>query len=52
MQFGELCLALEQMRKQPDLDSARRIVARMHAMLDELNRLIPQELQSFAPADA
>ncbi|MGV7206845.1 CHASE domain-containing protein [Oxalobacteraceae bacterium A2-2] len=52
MQFGELCLALEQMRKQPDLDSARQIVARMHAMLAELNVLIPHELQASAPADA
>ncbi|HEU4845886.1 MAG TPA: CHASE domain-containing protein [Burkholderiaceae bacterium] len=49
MRFGNLCLALEQMRQQPDLARARQLVAQMHAMLAQLNELVAQELLVLAP---
>jgi two-component system, sensor histidine kinase and response regulator len=49
MRFGNLCLALELMRSQPDAARARQIVAQMHAMLAQLNELVAQELVALAP---
>jgi PAS domain S-box-containing protein len=49
MQFGNLCLALERVRTDPDTASARRLVAQMHSMLGVLDRHIAQELMAYAP---
>ncbi|MES2116985.1 MAG: Hpt domain-containing protein, partial [Pseudomonadota bacterium] len=49
MRFGNLCLALEQMRQQPDLARARQLVAQMHTMLAQLNELVAQELLALSP---
>ena len=49
MQFGNLCLALERVRTDPDTANARRLVAQMHAMLVVLDRHIAQELLAYAP---
>ena len=49
MQFGNLCLALERVRSDPDTANARRLVAQMHAMLAVLDRHIAQELLAYAP---
>jgi HPt (histidine-containing phosphotransfer) domain-containing protein len=48
MRFGNLCLALEQLRKEPDTARARQLVAQMHAMLAQLNALVAQELVALA----
>jgi len=48
MRFGELCLALEQGRADPDLTRARGLVAQMHAMLAQLQELMSQELSAYA----
>ncbi|HJV02873.1 MAG TPA: CHASE domain-containing protein [Burkholderiaceae bacterium] len=48
MRFGNLCLALEQMRKEPDVARARQLVAQMHEMLIQLNELVAQELVVLA----
>ena len=47
--FGNLCLALERVRADPDTANARRLVAQMHAMLVVLDRHIAQELMAYAP---
>ncbi|HWW70191.1 MAG TPA: Hpt domain-containing protein, partial [Duganella sp.] len=49
MRFGNLCLALERVRSDPDTANARRLVAQMHAMLVVLDRHIAQELMAYAP---
>jgi len=49
MRFGDLCLALEQVRRDADTVNARRIVQEMHAMLSVLDELIEQELLAYAP---
>jgi len=49
MRFGDLCLALEQVRRDADTTNARRIVQEMHAMLCVLDELIEQELLAYAP---
>ncbi|MBA5637980.1 Hpt domain-containing protein [Duganella sp. LX20W] len=48
MRFGNLCLALEQMRKEPDAARARQLVGQMHEMLMHLNELVAQELVALA----
>ncbi|NML59963.1 response regulator [Massilia sp. RP-1-19] len=42
--FGQLCLALETMRGNYEPDHARDLVARMYALLEQLERHIAQEL--------
>jgi HPt (histidine-containing phosphotransfer) domain-containing protein len=49
MQFGNLCLALEQGRNDPDMTKARQLVQQMHAMLDVLDSHIEQELLAYDP---
>ncbi|MYM27741.1 response regulator [Duganella sp. CY15W] len=49
MQFGNLCLALEKVRNDPDASNARRIVGELHAMLDVLDQLVEQELLAYDP---
>jgi signal transduction histidine kinase/CheY-like chemotaxis protein/HPt (histidine-containing phosphotransfer) domain-containing protein/CHASE1-domain containing sensor protein len=49
MQFGNLCLALEQGRNEPDTAKARQLVQQMHAMLDVLDLHIEQELLAYDP---
>jgi len=49
MQFGNLCYALEQVRKDADTGNAQRLVAELHAMLDVLDQHIEQELLAYDP---
>jgi PAS domain S-box-containing protein len=49
MQFGNLCLALEQVRKDADTANARQLVQQLHAMLDLLDEHIEQELLAYDP---
>jgi signal transduction histidine kinase/CheY-like chemotaxis protein/CHASE1-domain containing sensor protein/HPt (histidine-containing phosphotransfer) domain-containing protein len=49
MQFGNLCLALEQGRKDADVSNARQLVQQMHAMLAVLDAHIEQELLAYDP---
>ncbi|TFW23036.1 CHASE domain-containing protein [Duganella callida] len=49
MQFGNLCYALEQVRKDADAANASRIVRELHAMLSVLDQHIEQELLAYAP---
>ena len=49
MRFGNLCMALEQVRGDADAANARRLVAQMHALLAVLERHIAQELLAYAP---
>jgi signal transduction histidine kinase/CHASE1-domain containing sensor protein/HPt (histidine-containing phosphotransfer) domain-containing protein/ActR/RegA family two-component response regulator len=49
MRFGNLCLALEQVRKDPDSTNAGELVRQMHAMLAVLNDHIAQELLAYDP---
>jgi HPt (histidine-containing phosphotransfer) domain-containing protein len=49
MQFGNLCLALEQVRKDTDTGNARQLVQQMHAMLAVLDEHIAQELLAYDP---
>ena len=42
--FGQLCVELEEMRGSFDAARARALVARMYALLDQLERHIAQEL--------
>jgi CheY-like chemotaxis protein/HPt (histidine-containing phosphotransfer) domain-containing protein len=49
MRFGNLCLALEQVRKDPDSANAGELVRQMHAMLAVLNDHIAQELLAYDP---
>ncbi|MFS2003080.1 CHASE domain-containing protein [Duganella sp. CT11-25] len=49
MQFGNLCLGLEHLRKDPDIGKARQLVQQMHAMLAVLDEHIEQELLAYDP---
>ena len=49
MRFGNLCMALEQVRGDADAANARRLVTQMHALLAVLERHIAQELLAYAP---
>jgi signal transduction histidine kinase/HPt (histidine-containing phosphotransfer) domain-containing protein/CHASE1-domain containing sensor protein/ActR/RegA family two-component response regulator len=49
MRFGNLCLALEKVRKDPDTANAAQLVRQMHAMLAVLNGHIAQELLAYDP---
>ncbi|MET0319361.1 MAG: response regulator, partial [Duganella sp.] len=49
MRFGNLCHALEKSRGDADIDHARALVARMHAMLLLLAPHIEQELLAYDP---
>ncbi|NGZ87368.1 CHASE domain-containing protein [Duganella aceris] len=49
MQFGNLCLALEHGRDDPDMSNAGQLVRQMHAMLDVLDSHIEQELLAYDP---
>ena len=49
MRFGNLCLALEQARKDPDIGNARQLTQQMHAMLEVLDQHIAQELLAYDP---
>lgn len=49
MRFGNLCHALEKSRGDADIDHARALVARMHAMLLPLAPHIEQELLAYDP---
>jgi HPt (histidine-containing phosphotransfer) domain-containing protein len=49
MRFGNLCYALEQSRRDTDIDNARQLVGRMHALLLVLAPHIEQELLAYDP---
>jgi len=49
MQFGNLCLALENGRNDDDMSNARQLTQQMHAMLDVLDLHIEQELLAYDP---
>jgi signal transduction histidine kinase/CheY-like chemotaxis protein/CHASE1-domain containing sensor protein/HPt (histidine-containing phosphotransfer) domain-containing protein len=49
MQFGNLCMALEQVRNDPGTGTAARLVQQLHAMLAVLEGHIEQELLAYAP---
>jgi two-component system sensor histidine kinase/response regulator len=49
MQFGNLCLALEQVRKDADTANARQLVEQMRTMLGVLDEHIAQELLAYDP---
>ncbi|MET0266373.1 MAG: CHASE domain-containing protein [Duganella sp.] len=49
LRFGELCFALEQGRKTPDIERARTLVAQMHALLQLLGPYMEQELLAYDP---
>jgi HPt (histidine-containing phosphotransfer) domain-containing protein len=42
--FGELCVALEDMRGSFEPERARELVGRMYVLLDQLERHLAQEL--------
>jgi CheY-like chemotaxis protein len=46
--FGNLCLALEQVRHDSDPALARQLVQQMHAMLAQLEALMTQELLAYS----
>ncbi|RJG25874.1 CHASE domain-containing protein [Massilia cavernae] len=50
--FGELCLALEEMRGRFDPEQARALVDAMYALLERLNHHIAQELTEAAPGSS